>query len=414
MNIRVGASFRLDRLYWGAAAAIILLTETVAPLAAAAAGPVNETALQSAWSLYNQKNYVGSADAFEGLIRTSTPAARLYYYAAVANKGANRMSRAKQLCQYIIANFPSTTEADYAKKLFPGDATGAPATASAAGAPALDLPENLKGKTMEQLMETEEGRAALKDALNQQKAAAATGAVSSGGAKSGAKSSAGEQAFTAAMIARDGAGGITHVQSTWIECAMAAMATSPKGQKVLASMIRPGRDNSYIVRFPGEGIDYIITPKKMEELEVKDRAMWATVIHCALYLKFNNVSSANFEDILTFLAGKRAEKIYAANTTEQARISFITTALKDQDPVVASTSGNDSPELVEYGAYTITAFDPASGMITLRNPKGGNAERHSLSTDPDHKTFQQLNDGVCKMHISLFPRYFDEVARVML
>ncbi|MGH9550084.1 MAG: hypothetical protein ACRD3W_11945, partial [Terriglobales bacterium] len=47
-------------------------------MSALAAGTADETALRSAWALYTQQKYGASADAFEALIRTSAPSARLY------------------------------------------------------------------------------------------------------------------------------------------------------------------------------------------------------------------------------------------------------------------------------------------------------------------------------------------------
>src|SRR5277367_4710495 len=106
------------------------------------------------WTLYSQQQYTASSDGFESLIRTSRPNARLYYGATLANMGCGRSARAKQLCQYVITNFPGTTEAAYAQKLFP-DAT--PKTASGPDA----LPASLKGKNVQELMKTEEGRKAV-------------------------------------------------------------------------------------------------------------------------------------------------------------------------------------------------------------------------------------------------------------
>src|SRR5277367_2322697 len=186
--------------------AIGLLIFTQSSLAVLAAGPVDETAVRSAWALYNQQKYAASADAFEALIKASTPNARLYYYAAVANKSGNRLARAKQLAQYVITYFPGSTEAVSLQKLF---LDSAPKNASATDG----LPESLKGKSVEELMQTEEGRKALKEALNKQKASAtAVSSVSSSAPTLIEKNKTGkesDQAFSAESIAEDGSGGIS-------------------------------------------------------------------------------------------------------------------------------------------------------------------------------------------------------------
>ena len=381
-----------------------------------AAGPANEAAIRSAWTLYTQQKYAPSADAFEALIKTSTQSARLYYYSAAANKAANRAARARQLCQYITANFSTSPEAGYAAKLFPDVA---PQTASSEPA---GLPEHLKGKSVDELMQTEEGRRALTEAMN--KPSPAASASPSGSATRSSRSSSAaraierpkDAAFTAEIIAAEGADGITQFvrhPDAGFECSLAAMAMLQRGREILATMIRcPGSQDIYRVRFPNGSTDYEITPAKMEKYRMKDSALWATLIHGAA----RESPLHSWEDGLTLLTGNRAEKILAGSTTQQALASFIGDAVRQQNPIVCLSTDDDvEPTLVaEYTGYTITNFDPASGMITLRNPKGSNSARFRLEDDPQHKKFEQLNGGVMKMHISIFSRYFKEVARATI
>ena len=136
------------------ALALVILSQTV--LTATAAD--NSPASVDAWTLYSQQKYSASADAFDELIRSSKPNPRLYYYAALANRSSSRLARARQLCKYIVTNFPSTTEAAYAQKLYPDSA---PKAASVSDG----LPESLKGKSIQELMKSEEGRKAVEEAL---------------------------------------------------------------------------------------------------------------------------------------------------------------------------------------------------------------------------------------------------------
>lgn len=378
-----------------------------------AAGQVDEAALRSAWALYTQQKYAASADAFEALIRTATPSARLYYYAAAANKSSNRVTRAQQLCQYIINIFPKSAEATYAQKLL---ADAAPKTVDG-------LPASLKGKSLEELMQTEEGRNSLKEALKQQRASATASPVASSApgktAKSGSKTE-NDRAFTAEVIAEDGANGVTQITGDpqgWFECSMAALAMSPRGQELIAGMIRSPVQGTYVVRFPGDNVDYTITPQKMEEFRVKDKAPWATLLHCAAFQRFHGKSSLGIEDGLNCLTGKRAEKLFATATTETALAQFIGEAIKSHNPIVCQSADDFGPldELLETDhVYTITDFDPATKMVTIRNPHADNSRRFRLKTDPTHQKFEQLNEGLQKMHLSLFPKYFSQVARASL
>ncbi|HEY9783878.1 MAG TPA: hypothetical protein V6D17_00660 [Candidatus Obscuribacterales bacterium] len=382
-----------------------------------ALGPVDETALRNAWALYTQQKYAQAADAFEALIRTSTPNARLYYYAASANRNCNRIPRAKQLCQYIVANFAKSAEAPHAQKLLAELETKNESAA-------IEFPAHLKGKSVEELMQTEEGRKAIKEAIQKQQSSTTNAAAANVSAKpqsadKSASAKAEDRAFSIDDIAKDGAAGVnafSDYSNGSLECVMAALANLPRGQKLLADMIRcPGGQDTYVVRFPGGGSEYLLTPQKVEECRVKDKAQWATLIHCALQM--NAALSGSIDDVLTCLTGKKAERIHARGASEQVLTAFIQEALKAQSPIVCESAGsfNKTALVEESHAYTIIDFDPANKMITLRDPKGANSRRFRLEkSDPDYKHFEQLNDGVSRMHISLFPQYFSLVARSML
>lgn len=391
--------------------AVVLLLLSISPVVAA--GVPDETAIRNAWALYTQQKYAPSADAFEALIKTSSPNARLYYYSAAASKAAGRTGRAKQLCQYISTNFSRSPEASYVLKLFPEDVPQAAAAPSMAG-----LPSHLKGKSVDELMETEEGRQALKNAMAA--SAPAASPSSSRTAHASASTTATmrstrprDAAFTADIIAIEGANGITpfvKYPDAGLECIMAAMALLPRGREIIADMIRcPSSQDIYIVRFPNSSTDYQITPEKMESYQMKDKALWATIIHGAA----RENPAHNLEQGLSMMTGHPADKIIASNTTEAGLAAFIGDAIKKQHPIVClSTDKVPNPPLVmKFAGYTITGFDAATGMITLRNPHAGNSKRFRLEEDPDHKKFEQMNDGYFKMHVSLFPRYFKEVAR---
>src|SRR5262249_20163890 len=135
----------------------------------------------------------------------------------------------------------------------------------------------------------------------------------------------------------DGPNGITQFnQGCWFECSLAALTMTPRGQELISGMIHStDGGQSYVVRFPGEPSSHTITAKKMEEYRVRDKALWATLLHCAEIQKYQNGAAAwNLRDGLSWLTGKRAEQIYASNTTEQALVDFIGGAVKANNPVV--------------------------------------------------------------------------------
>jgi Calpain family cysteine protease len=369
---------------------------------------------QSAYTLYAQHNYAASADAFEALIRSSAPNARLYYYAVLANRACNRGARARQLSQYIVSNFSGSTEASYAAKLYPDTAAR---TASAADA----VPDSLKGKNIQELMKTEEGRKVVEEAIARKEAAtaAASAKVSPMLALSKGKR-LGERVFTASDIARDGAGGIDQMYypNCWFESSMSALAMLPRGQKLMADMVRYGdKEGTYIVRFPGDGAEYKINEEDLEKTGIHNKALWATLIESGQTLKFPNDAGGQLSEGLGCLTGQRAETLSPSAASDQELSSFIHGAVKSQSPIICGSQWNMSglPRLaVPSHAYTIIDFDPASGMIKLRNPHGKNSERFTLKNDDNHQKFEQLDDGVFKMHISLFKMYFAQVARAFI
>lgn len=398
--------FHLNKL----AATLIILCQLTTP---ALAGPADETALRAAWGLYTQQKYVPAADAFEALIRTSTPSARLYHYAILANRAANRTLRAKQLGQYVITNFSNSQEAQFAGKLFPEIAPQAPVTVEA-------LPEGLKGKSVAELMKTEEGRKAVADALAKKNSSTSIASASSSSTKSPTKRGRlGERVFSAADIAKDGANGIDQMYypNCWFESSMSAVAMLPRGQRMMADMIRYGeKEGTYVVRFPNDGQEYVITQESIEKKGVHDKAFWATLIEAAQTMKFPDDDGGQLYEGLASMTGRTAEHIDPGTASEQEISQFIDGAVKSQNPIVCATHHNPpGPRLVVGGhAYTIVGFDPASSMIKIRNPHGANSQRFSLANDPNHQKFEQMDDGVFRIHMSLFKHYFDEVARAFI
>jgi len=391
------------------AIAIVVLAQT--GLSGSAGELADKTPPGNPWTLYKQQKYTASSDAFEPLIRTSKPSATLYYYAALANVNCGRSTRAKQLCQYIITNFAGTTEAAYAQKLFP-DVVAAKTTASSDA-----LPASLKGKNVQELMKTEEGRKAVEEALAKKEAASAAAAKVSPMLAKSMHGRPGDRVFTTAEIAKDGAGGIDQMYypNCWFESSMSALAMLPRGQRLMADMIRYGdKEGHYVVRFPGDGVEYKITEEALEKSGVHNKALWATLIECGQTLKFPEDAGGELADGLGCLTGQRAETITPSSASPQELSSFIEGAVKSQNPIICGSnySMRGLPILVfPSHAYAIIGFDPASGMITIRNPHGINSERFTLPNDEKHQKFEQLNDGVFKMHISLFPHYFSEAAR---
>jgi hypothetical protein len=413
---------------------------------------VNETGAASAtaagldnfWKLYRAKDYAGAASLFESLITSARPGANAYYYAALANQQVYKQSRAKQLFNYIISAFPGSVEATYAKKSL-GLPTGSEGAAKPKGDD--DLPESVKSKLspeMQEMLKTPAGKKVVAQTLKDQadsiktiKDAEKKGVLSTDNAIAPSATTkvavakttvstrrVGDHPFSPEQIAREGTDGIdqTNAPNCWFESAMSALAQLPRGQKAISQMITYGEGNSYMVRFPGDGVEYKITKDDLEDSGVKNTALWASLLDYAERKKFpNNVGASGPDDDkhrlqvgLGCITGCNAEMIFPRQASKQAISSFIYGAVSSHNPVTCGSAGRDRSipaPVIEGHAYTIIGFEPSRNMVTLRNPHGRKARRFSVPGDPGHLQFEQLDDGVCKMNLDLFCDAFGSVCR---
>lgn len=359
----------------------------------------------SAWKLYTLKQYDASANAFEKVFTTAKPEPRLYYYAGLANTAAHRNARAKQLFDYVITNFAGTPECELARKasaylVQSGTASGTTGQKSGGAAPA-----------------------ACEKATSTSSAVASLGSTSEKATEKAVRKK-GAFVFTPEDIAREGASGIdqTNAPNCWFECAMSALAQLPKGQRMLARMITFGDGETYIVRFPGDGREYKITEADLDRAGVKCTALWASLLDYAQRKKFPNNVGANGSDGelhrlhvgLSCITGCRTDVIHPGQASNQEVSSFIYSAVSSGNPITCGTAGRIGRRYVpvfEGHAYTITGFEPARNMITIRNPHGHKSHQFSLDEDPRHLQFEALDDGVFKMHIDLFRESFGSLCR---
>jgi tetratricopeptide (TPR) repeat protein len=390
-----------------------------------------------AFALFQANQFAAAADAFEPVLRSASvhpPDARTLYYAALANQQSGRAARAKQLLEYIVASYPSTTEAKYAQVIL----ARAPREKVVVDKPPHDEIDAASEKAKSQLskenqalLETPEGKAALRQATQAaiQSANGQPGITQVTGAKALASAAsprtastgaASDRPFTAGDIARDGAAGVdqSRYPNCWFEASLSALAALPRGQRLIASMIRKLPGNKYVVRFPSDGNEYMVTKQEMIENGVNDNALWAAIIECAEIKKYpENAGTEGLNRLevgLSCISGLKAEVLDPSHSSEAELSSFIGGPIRSQNPIVCATGYlSDLPEIVFAAhAYTITGFDPSRNMITLRNPHGRRAQSFApLPDDPQQLHFQQLGGGVCKMDIATFQKYFRSIAR---
>lgn len=356
-------------------------------------------------ALFNRRDYANAEKYFDMRLKVAPKDANAAYYKASCVANLGDPWKAKGMFEYIVEEYPTTVAAQLAlaniKKIDPTYAKTLPASTSQISAA---FKQEVRAKQTSQ-----EKKAIGLHSDSELRRQVAFSAASA--APSDRKS--GDRPFSPEDIARDGAGGIDQFSNPncWFEASMAALAELPRGQKLLSNMIRYGQKGGYVVRFPGDGVEYEVTEKALDEADVHDKALWASIIECAQCQKFPNQHGGLLEEGLGCLSGAKAEILDPAKATHQEISAFIGGAVSSKNPIIAATYPSYQPLALPNHAYTIIGFDPAKEMITIRNPHGAKSKTFKLPDDPNHLHFEQLSDGVFKMSINLFRKYFDETCR---
>jgi hypothetical protein len=390
--------------------------------------------------LYNKKNFAAAAAAFESIIQTTTPQPRLYYYAGLAYLQSGKQLQANQLFKYIDSNFPNTTEGRYAHQILQSKQNAS--TSNIATENNNELPQSLKNTLpddVQALLQTEEGKQMTQQIMREQKAkiqairnAEREGRLNNQPSPANlttfavANKSYEEHPFKPADIAREGAAGIDQGRNPncWFEASISALAQLSRGQRLLSDTIRLRQGDKYIIRFHNDGVEYTVTRQDLIRNGIHDKALWASLIECAELKKFPGNAGANgidndqsrLEIGLASITGCRAEVINPQNCDLQELSSFIGSAIKSQNPIVAATYGDNRlfnlPEiLVSSHAYTVINFDPASNIVTIRNPHGRKSKRFHAPKNDYAIQFEQFDDGVIKLGLTTFQKYFHAIAR---
>jgi hypothetical protein len=202
------------------------------------------------------------------------------------------------------------------------------------------------------------------------------------------------------------------------EASLASMASSPDGKQKISKMISVNPDGSYKVTFPGDPSNPVtVTKEDLEKYEVQDSALWAKVIETAYVKSHPKEAEGNFDGTLAkdqtpaqwalhLLAGNDASK---ATASDQDMGSKLDQALnKDHHSVVACCTDDNGKVLVSGHEWTVTAYDPSSKTVTVRNPWGHN----DLKPGETKNGVTALENGEMKMSLETFQKHYGEVTTV--
>lgn len=201
------------------------------------------------------------------------------------------------------------------------------------------------------------------------------------------------------------------------EASLASLASTSAGKQQIAKMISVNPDGSYKVTFPGDPSNPVtVTKEDLEKYETKDSALWAKVIETA-YVKSNpKEAEGNFDAIskdqtpaqwaMHLLTGNDASKATASDKDMGNKLDQALN--KDHHSVVAFCADDNDKVLVSGHEWTVTAYDPATQTVTVRNPWGSS----NLKPGETKNGVTALEDGQMKMSLSTFGKYYKEVTTV--
>jgi hypothetical protein len=219
--------------------------------------------------------------------------------------------------------------------------------------------------------------------------------------------------YTAQGISTLGADGVQQANhgDCWFEAALADLARLPRGQERIAQMISYGPQHSYVVRFPDNGSQYSVTLADTKAFGLRDRALWARIVECAQLKRFPNGKGVNDPESgrgalgtgLHCLTGSRTEGAKPSDMADDELASFIYSAVRSQNPILAATKRGVRSPLVAGHVYSIVDIDMSHSAVILRNPWGDTRRK-----DGQHQSAR------VRLSLSDFRRDFFAVTRSYL
>lgn len=211
-----------------------------------------------------------------------------------------------------------------------------------------------------------------------------------------------------------------HLGDCWFEGTLAAFASVPRGQSLIANMVKQTAPGSYTVTFRG---DMKATPVTLEEAQssgLADRSRWALLIEDAMTRNYDangvgrNLSRGGGPAIqvaMELMTGVPATVARADQYSEEQLGSLLDSLVRQQVPVSLSTkssreNGGMPPILTMNHCYSLVDYSAASREVTLRNAYG----REPNNPGAMSAGVKSIGDGRVQVPISLLPTYIRYIA----
>ncbi len=219
----------------------------------------------------------------------------------------------------------------------------------------------------------------------------------------------------------------------YLMAAMAAVAATPEGKQAIINMIKHNADGTYTVTFPGDPSKPVtIQPPTDAELGLyaqgSPHGTWPAVLEKA-YGKYCNANNVDLHDGirrgavtavgLKLLTGRDVDTDLLELTSKEDTHKKLAEAMWHGRPVTAATRAEpgklaglsdgltDDAGIPSGHLYTIESYDPATRMVTIRNPWG-----YGETVDANGKPIDGNDDGVFTMTLDQFYKNFMRVSYV--
>ncbi len=227
-----------------------------------------------------------------------------------------------------------------------------------------------------------------------------------------------------------------HHLDCWFESAVGAVSRSPRGQILIARMIVRTGENTYTVCFPDDpSVAWPISLRRMKQLKLKDRALWADVLEGALMNRYPAVGrnqdlnylhakygySNNAPMGLRIMTGSQPSYLKPSDSSDGSLSNILTENVRLQIPTTVCSLGQkqmpgQSPDqivVVPDHIFAILAYDPRRRLVTLRNPWGHNRDAkfpNIPKAGEERDSVRDIGGGVIRMPLIQLKKYFSVLA----
>ncbi|CAN5480481.1 hypothetical protein BH10CYA1_BH10CYA1_56900 [soil metagenome] len=234
------------------------------------------------------------------------------------------------------------------------------------------------------------------------------------------------------------------VGDCFFEASLASLANTQKGQESIKNMVKTNDDGSLTVTFPGDTSHPITVTqdeiaKLTKEGKLQDKSPTTSAIEAAFqkydrigeygtginsndsddqfnptFAQISNAGAAlhllTGEGTATEVNGAINQNLNLGGASPENVARFMQQALTNGEPLVAGTSTRGENPIESHHVYSVMGFDPASGLVTVRNPWGNNDGMGVDNVGDMKNGVTNAGDGKLTMSFDTFLKNFNDIS----